>query len=66
MTLSREKEMWAIALWVEENYGVGGPTYIADQIARLAAEDQPDGVSLRLKVAERYEQLLGRELPPFV
>ncbi len=64
VTISREKELWALALWVEEHHGPDGPAYIADQIARLASQEEPLGVSLWLNVAERFEQLLGRDLPP--
>jgi hypothetical protein len=61
MTMSRDKEQWAMALWVEKHHGADGPAYIADQIARLATENEPDGVSLWLRVAERYDQLLERD-----
>ena len=61
MTLTRDKELWVMALWVEKHQGANGPAYIADQIARLATEDEPKGVSLWLNVAERYEQLLERD-----
>ncbi|WP_374284990.1 hypothetical protein [Novosphingobium sp.] len=57
MVLTREQELWGIALWVEKNHGDRGPTYIASQIGRLALEGDDAGVAMWRTVAERYDRL---------
>jgi hypothetical protein len=57
MTLTREKELWAIALWVEKNAGDDGDIYITKQIDRLKREGDLDGVAMWEKVWERYDAL---------
>ncbi len=63
MTLDQDKEMWAIALWVEEQHGVDGPQFIAEQIGRLALQDDREGMDMWFAIAERYERLLSRGSP---
>lgn len=58
MTLTRDKEIWAIALWVEKHHGADGVHYIADQIATLAQEQDKAGMAMWLEVAERFEALI--------
>lgn len=57
MVLTRDQELWGVALWVEKNQGESGLTYIASQIERLALEDDEAGVAMWLTVAERFDQL---------
>lgn len=58
MTLTREAELWGIALWVEKTHGEAGWLHIAQQQDRLLAEGDLAGVKLWRAVAERFEQLL--------
>lgn len=57
MVLTRDQELWGVALWVEKNHGERGPIYIASQIERLALEDDEAGVTMWRTVAERFDQL---------
>jgi hypothetical protein len=61
MVLTRDQEMWGVALWVEKNQGESGPIYIASQIERLAIEGDEAGVAMWRTVAKRFEQL--RQVP---
>ena len=44
MVLTREQELWGVALWVETNHGDRGSSYIAGQIERLALQGDDAGV----------------------
>lgn len=57
MVLNRDQELWGVALWVEKNHGENGPTFIAQQIERLALEGDEAGVAMWRTVAERFDQL---------
>ena len=57
MVLTREQELWGVALWVEKNHGESGPAYIVSQIERLALEDDEAGVAMWRTVAGRLDQL---------
>ena len=57
MVLTRDQELWGIALWVEKNHGESGPRYVASQIERLALEGDEAGVAMWRTVAERFDQL---------
>jgi hypothetical protein len=62
MTLTREKEIWGIAIWVEKKHGSEGWFYIAQQMDRLLAVADFDGMTLWKEVSERYEKLTTEEL----
>lgn len=49
MTLDRE--LWAIALWVEKNHGTDGPNHIAQQVTRLAEAGNFAGAAMWREVA---------------
>lgn len=57
MVLTREQELWGVALWVEKNHGESGPTFIAGQIERLVLEGDEAGVAMWRTVTERFDQL---------
>jgi len=57
--LTRDQEIWGIALWVERKHGESGPEFIAEQIGRLSIEDDDEGISLWREVAQRYERLIA-------
>lgn len=59
MALTRDHEIWAMALWVEKHHQADGHAYIADRIATLEAEGAPGGVALWKKVEQRYSRLRG-------
>ena len=56
--MTRDQEIWGIALWVEKNHGESGPKFIAEQIGRLATGGDDEGIALWHEVARRYEQLI--------
>jgi hypothetical protein len=57
--LNREKEIWAMALWVEKHHGENGWSFIAQQQDRLLREGKDAGARLWAKVAERFEALIA-------
>jgi hypothetical protein len=57
LVLTRDQELWAVALWVEKNYGDEGAHYIATQVERLALEEDGGGVSMWREVVSRFGQL---------
>ena len=52
-----QHEVWAEALWVEQHKGDEGPAFIAAQVARLALEDDLDGVARWKRIAVAYDEL---------
>lgn len=58
--VSRERELWAIALHVESNYGSDGPRFIAERIGKYAMADDLGGVDLWSEVARRYAEILAK------
>lgn len=59
--MKRNQEIWAMALWVEEQHGADGPHFIASQIDRLA--DDPEGQALWRKVRARFSELKAGPVP---
>ena len=57
--MTREQEIWGIALWVEKNHGESGRKFIAEQVGRLATGGDDEGIGLWREVARRYEQLMA-------
>lgn len=57
MALDRDKELWALALWVEKHHGADGPRFIAEKVGKFALEGEQGGVDLWRGVAERYGSL---------
>lgn len=57
MVLTRDQELWGVALWVEKNHGEDGTSYIASQVERLASEGDEAGVAMWRTVADRFDQL---------
>lgn len=55
--MTRDQEIWGIALWVEKTHGANGWFYIAQQLDRLITEGVFDGLSLWQAVQERFEAL---------
>ena len=61
MTLTRDKELWSIALWIEKEHGDEGGLYIAQQMDRLLKDGEPQGLALWLEIRERFEALSAGE-----
>jgi hypothetical protein len=59
--ITRERELWAMALWVETHHRDAGAAFIAERIAHLALEGEHGGVVLWRKVADRYAALSFRD-----
>jgi hypothetical protein len=57
MPITREHELWGLALWVEKNHGPGGWLYIAQQQDRLLAVGDSKGVAMWREGADRFDQL---------
>ena len=55
--LSRDAELWAMALWVEKHHGENGWFHIAQQQDRLLEAGDRNGVALWNLVGERFETL---------
>lgn len=59
MIPTRDKELWALALWVEKHHGADGPRFIAEKVGRFALDVDAGGVELWKGVAERYDALVA-------
>ena len=59
MPLTRDQELWGVALWVEKTHGEAGWLFIAQQQDRLLAEADLDGVAMWREVSLRFDQLVG-------
>lgn len=51
------QEIWAEALWVEQNEGAEGPMFIAEHVVALAKKGDEAGVARWRRIAESYDQL---------
>jgi len=58
--MTRDQEIWGIALWVEKTHGANGWFYIAQQQDRLIEEGDFAGLPLWQSVQERFEALQDR------
>lgn len=62
--ITRDKELWALALWVEKHHGADGPRFIAEKVGRFALAGESGGVELWRAVADRFDRLnSGRQMP---
>ena len=57
MQVSREQEIWALALTVERRHGENAACYIAQRVAASEQSGPPDAVALWGQVQRCYEQL---------
>ncbi len=58
--MTRDEELWGMALWVEKNHGEEGWFYIAQQQDRLLAEGDFGGMKLWRDVDERFKKLQAK------
>lgn len=63
MVLTREQELWGMALWVESLHGERGGDFIQERIEQLAAEGQDEGARLWRQVQERFSELRAAPIP---
>jgi hypothetical protein len=57
MAVTREQEIWALALSVERKHGENAARFIAERVAAFEQSGPPEAVALWRKVQRRYEQL---------
>lgn len=55
--MTRDQELWGMALWVEKTHGGNGWFHIAQQQDRLLAEGDLEGMKLWRSVGARWEKL---------
>ncbi len=48
--MTRNKEIWGMALWLEKQHGGGGHAFITDRISAFEAKGEPKAVDLWLRV----------------
>jgi hypothetical protein len=58
--VTRDQELWGVAVWLEKTHGDRGAVHIAEQIARLAERGDEEGIAMWRSVAERYDKLRER------
>lgn len=57
--MTRDQELWGVAMWVENTHAKAGWLFIAQQQDRLLASGDLDGLAMWREVSQRYEQLEG-------
>ena len=55
--MTRDQELWGVALWVEQTHADSGWLFIAQQQDRLLAEGDLDGMAMWRDVSRRYDEL---------
>ena len=63
MVLTREQELWGMALWVERHHGDRGADFIRDRIDKLDADNQAEGARLWREVEKRFGELKAAPIP---
>lgn len=58
--MTRDEELWGVALWVERTHDCDGSAHIAAQMTRLAADGDEAGIAMWRAVGERFDQLRER------
>ena len=57
MAVTREHELWAMALWVDGEHGEQGEQFIAERVLHFDAEGDDGGKQLWMDVARRFVEL---------
>lgn len=55
--MTRDQELWCVALWIEKTHAEAGWLFIAQQQDRLLAEGDFDGMAMWREVSRRYDEL---------
>lgn len=61
--MSRDKELWGMALWVEKHHGEDGRVFLGEQVGRLKRTGDQFGAATWNAVAARYEALQQTHVP---
>lgn len=61
MTITRDQELWALALWVEREHGEDGDRFIAERVLHFAESGEAGGQELWMQVARRYVDLVDAQ-----
>ena len=57
MALTRELEIWAMAMWVDREHGEDGERFIAERVLYFDAEGDEGGKQLWMDVGRRFGEL---------
>ncbi len=57
MTVTREQELWALALWVEREHEDEGDRFIAERVLHFEARGDRSAKRLWMEVARRFVTL---------
>ncbi|MEO1922847.1 MAG: hypothetical protein ABGW84_13300 [Sphingomonadaceae bacterium] len=57
MTITRDQELWALALWVDREHGDDGDRFIAERVVHFEETGEVGGQELWMEVARRYVEL---------
>lgn len=57
MTVTRDQELWALALWVEREQGEEAERFIAERVLHFESEGDDGGKHLWMDVARRFIRL---------
>lgn len=63
MVLTRQQELWGMALWVEKHHSLDGHDYIERRIGELEVEGEAEGALLWQRVATFYSKLRTPLIP---
>ncbi|MDE1467933.1 DUF6961 family protein [Aurantiacibacter sp. D1-12] len=55
--MTRDQELWGVALWVEKNHGGDGHEFIAGRVSTLKARGDESGAAYWETVEERFSAL---------
>lgn len=61
--VTNDRELWALALWIEKHYGDEAPGFIAEQVTRLAKAGDFKEVAMWWEVAARFDALAQPRVP---
>lgn len=61
--LTRDQELWGLALEVERQHGANGWFHIAQEQDRLLAEGDVAGAAMWQEIGKRYDQLRPKHMP---
>ncbi|WP_412071338.1 DUF6961 family protein [Qipengyuania sp. SS22] len=57
MRITREQEIWAMALWVDREHGEDAEEFIAEKVLQFEHRGETGGKDLWMQVARRYVEL---------
>lgn len=57
MTVTREQEIWAMALWLDREHGEDAERFIAERVLHFESQGDSGGQELWMNVARRYVEL---------